>query len=75
MRGRNIFTENELTLIRGLIEEKVIAPRNEQKRIRNRIRQLGFYYTDFSNRRILGGYTVYDFNEMIEKGLIIIKNN
>lgn len=72
MQGRRIFTEKEADIIRGLIEEKVIASPNEQKSIRSRIRKRGFYYTDFFNRRIPGGYTVNDFNELITLGLIKI---
>ena len=35
----------------------------------NKIRSIGFYFSDFSNKK---GYTVDDFNELIQAGEIEI---
>jgi len=70
MKGQNIFTTSESQKIRNLIEEKVIASPNEQKAIRERIRNIGFYYSDFSPRK--DGYTVSDFEKLINSKQITI---
>jgi hypothetical protein len=58
MKGKATFTRSEADEICRLIEEKVKADTNGQKRIRDRIRKLGFYASDFG---IGGGYTVKEF--------------
>jgi len=69
MRGRNKFSETDANKIKNLICEKVRATPNEQKVIRNKIRRLGFYYSDFSNQK---GYTVEDFNALVDSGEVVI---
>ena len=69
MKGKTKFSEYEANQIRKLINQKVLASTNEQKGIRNKIRDLGFYYSDFSNKK---GYTVEDFEELIKTGEIKI---
>lgn len=69
MKGKREFTEDEANKIRNLIKQKLQATTNEQKRIRNKIRDLKFYYTDFSDKK---GYTVDDFNQLIKSGRIRI---
>lgn len=58
MKGKSTFTRREADEICRFIEEKLKANTNEQKRIRDRIRRIGFYASDFG---IGGGYTVQDF--------------
>lgn len=58
MKGKSIFKQNEATTIVGLIKQKLVANSVAQKQIRNKIRALGFYASDFG---ISGGYTVQDF--------------
>ncbi len=58
MKGKQTFTEKEAQKIRALIEQKQTADRARQKRLRHDIRKLGFYITDFSNKK---KYTVEDF--------------
>lgn len=74
MQGIDTFTEHDANEIRKLIQEKIIAPENMQKSIRQKIRDIGFYYTDFQQNRIAGGYTVDFFNELIESRRIRILN-
>ena len=63
------FTEFEANQIRKLINKKLIASNNEQKTIRNKIRNLGFYFSEFSTKK---GYTVQDFENLIKTGKIKI---
>ena len=63
MKGKMSFTTKEMEKIIDLIEQKVVASKNEQRNIRNKIRSLGFYFSDFSNKK---GYTVDDFKDLIQ---------
>ena len=58
MKGKGTFKQAEAEQIIILIAEKQKANVTEQKSIRNKIRKLGFYASDFG---ISGGYTVNDF--------------
>lgn len=70
MKGKKEFSEHEANQIRKLINQKVLASTNEQKRIRDKIRKkYGFYFSDFSNKK---GYTVEDFEGLIKTKEIII---
>jgi len=69
MRRKTEFTEFEANQIRKLIDKKLVASNNEQKTIRNKIRSLGFYFSDFSSKK---GYTVQDFEDLIKTGEIKI---
>jgi len=72
LKGKNTFTEEEARKIRALISEKLRTPSDKQVSVRNKIRKIGFYYTDFRQDIIPGGYRVEDFDELIETGKIII---
>lgn len=72
MKGKDVFTAEEADKIRVLIEEKVKSSTEEQKKIRDKIRKIGFYYTDFYSSMVQNGYTVDDFNELIKSGKITI---
>jgi len=69
MKGKREFTEDEANKIRNLIKQKLLASTNEQKGIRGKIRDLQFYFSDFSDKK---GYTVDDFNQLIKSGQIRI---
>mgnify|MGYP001061491924 CR=1 FL=1 len=69
MKGKREFTDDEANKIRNLIKQKLLASTNEQKGIRNKIRDLKFYFSDFSDKK---GYTVDDFNQLIKSGQIRI---
>lgn len=62
MKGKKVFTKTEAELIKALIAKKFNADVTEQKSIRNKIRKLGFYASDFG---LSGGYTVDDFLRFI----------
>ena len=58
MKSKESFTLAEADEIILLIKEKLKADTSKQKSIRNKIRNLGFYVSDYGLR---GGYTVEDF--------------
>lgn len=62
MKGKSIFTKQEAEQIKSLIQQKLTSNSNAQKGIRDKIRKLGFYATDFG---ISGGYTVEDFLRVV----------
>lgn len=61
MKGKDTFTQKEADQILELIELKLKTPLKKQVNIRNKIRRLGFYFSDFSSEKIPGGYTREDF--------------
>jgi hypothetical protein len=63
MKGKKTFTTAEARAIRQLIRNKLVAPPAEQKCIRAEIRRLGFFITDFSNKK---RYTVEDFDQHVK---------
>jgi len=74
VKGKNEFTEIEIENLKNLISEKIIAAPDKQKGIRNKIRNLGFYYSDFSTQK--NGYDLNDLQKLIDNHEIkIIENN
>jgi hypothetical protein len=73
MKGKCVFTSAEIEAIKRLINRKVVASKEEQKRIRDEIRDVyGFYYSDFSSKK---GYTVDDLQALIDSGEIIVSDS
>jgi len=62
MKGKSTFTQIEANAIIALIRIKLKATTSEQVAIRNKIRALGFYATDFG---IGGGYSENDFLKVV----------
>lgn len=62
MKGKATFTNEEANEIIALIRQKVVAAQAEQKRLRDKIRKIGFYASDFG---IGGGYDEKDFLRVI----------
>jgi len=63
MKGKKQFTAAEAQTIRQLIRKKLVAKPSEQKRIRDQIRALGFYITDFTTKK---RYTPTDFDQYVD---------
>jgi len=63
MKGKSVFTKIEADTIIKLIEQKLVSDKETQKRIREEIRELGFYMTDFSNKK---KYTIDDFLNVVK---------
>lgn len=72
MKGKKLFTYSEAEKIKLLINKKVKASKYDQKRIRDEIRAIGFYFSDFSSKK---GYTVDDFENLIHSRQIQIINS
>ena len=70
MKGKEKFTKDESKIIMNLLDIKVNSPKNEQKGIRNKLRNIGFYITDFDQSH--KGFTREDFELLVEKHVIII---
>lgn len=62
MQGKSTFTKQEAEELSALIKQKLNADSIRQKAIRNKIRALGFYASDFG---LSGGYTVNDFLKVV----------
>lgn len=65
MKGKSQFTKEEVREIEALIELKLQTDSITQRKIRPKIRKLGFYASDFGLR---GGYTVADFRSVVTIG-------
>ena len=63
MKGKSIFTKKESNSIIELIRKKLQSNQVEQKRLRDKIRAIGFYASDFG---IGGGYTEFDFLRVVK---------
>lgn len=73
MKGQNTFTTSQIEALKRLINRKIVASKDEQKRIRDKIRDIyKFYFSDFSSKK---GYTVSDLEELIRLGKIKISNS
>lgn len=73
MERKRIFTSKEIEAIKRLINRKVVASKEEQKKIRDEIRDVyGFYYSEFSSKK---GYTVTDLQDLIDAGEIIVSDS
>ena len=46
MKGKNTFTQTEISELRNLIKERIKADRSRQKGIRSKMRNIGFYGSD-----------------------------
>lgn len=72
-KGKAQFTTKEIEQIFDLVRQKNNADRTIQKRLRNRIRILGFYYSNFSAKK--DNYTIDDIKKLVADGLITISDN
>jgi len=70
VKGKNQFSKSEFKQLKTLIKEKQTADKTEQKSIRNRIRKIGFYFSDFSNQK--KGYDISDLEQLVNTGEIKI---
>jgi len=62
MKGEKHFTRYEADQIISLIKQKLISDSATQKKLRAKIRRLGFYSSDFG---LFGGYNVDDFLSVV----------
>lgn len=71
MKGKTVFSESEYHALCKLITERCAAPSNKQKPIRDKMRNIGLYGSDFGIRDM----TVDKFNGLIKNGTITIKRS
>ena len=71
MKGKNVFTQNEITEIVALIRERCSADRGKQKQIRAKMRRIGFYGQDDFG---ISDMTEEKFYRLIESEKIIISD-
>lgn len=64
---RNEFKKEEIEVLRKLIEDKCKVDSSTQKRVRDKMRDLGFYITDYTSTP---RFTVMDFDNLIKNGKI-----
>lgn len=69
---KKTFTEKQIEEIRRLLEKKVSSSKEKKKSIRNKIRRLDFYISDFRSKK--EEFTQHDFDELIDEKKILIKN-
>lgn len=67
MKGKNVFTKQEIEELRELIRQRVKADRNAQKRIRDKMRAIGFYGRDDFG---IVDMTESDLDMLLESGRI-----
>ena len=67
MKGKNTFTQYEIEQLKALIKERVQAPSNKQKHIRDKMRAIGFFGGDDFG---IKDCQLSDFENLIESGRI-----
>lgn len=72
MKRRTKFNTSEYNELRKLISQKVTADKTEQKKIRNKIRSIGFHFSMFSSKK---GYNLKDFEHLISSKIITISES
>ena len=70
MKGKSAFTQREAETIRQKLREVHRGDRDLQRRLREKLRAMGFYISDFS--RSSHGFTASDFDSLVQCGTITI---
>ena len=66
MKGKSVFSNREVELIESLIRQRCNAAKSQQKNIRSKMRNLGFYGSDYGVKDM----TIEKFHGLIESGQI-----
>lgn len=72
MKGKKKFTSKEAAIIRVLLKEKISSTSDRQKTIRDQMRKLCFYISDFTTR--FDGFDLKSFEKLISSGRIEISD-
>ena len=70
MKGKNVFSKREIELIEALIIKRCNAESAQQKNIRSKMRNLGFYGSDYG----ISDMTIDKFHRLIDNGEIQISD-
>lgn len=65
MKGKSNFTKSECVILMRLIKRKMNSNRSEQKKIRDKMRDMDFYISDFTDKK---GFDVDDFYDAYKDG-------
>lgn len=68
MKGTDSFSQASADRIRLLLNRTRSSPREDQKRLRQEIRDLGFYISDWSRPR--DGFRPEDFDNLVRSGRV-----
>ena len=71
MKGKNIYTQQEIEQLRGLIRKRNSASAVEQKSIRQKMRKMGFWGRDDWG---IIDYFETELDELIKSGRIKVKS-
>src|SRR3954468_13247521 len=72
MEKRNSFTQKEVNSLRALIKELRLAHRSKQKGIRQKMRNMGFYISEYESKN--QGFNLGDFQNLLLTGKIKISD-
>ena len=73
MKGKREFTKSEIEELKSLISQKVKSDRTMKKSLRNKMRNIGFYISNFTeNKQGEGEFDIDDFNNLIHSGQIVV---
>ena len=70
MKGKSVFSNREVELIESLIRQRCNAAKSQQKNIRSRMRDLGFYGSDYGVKEM----TIEKFHGLIKSGFIKVSD-
>lgn len=68
MKGKNAFTPGEIERIKVLLDKKADARPMVQRRVREQLRRIGFYISDYD--RTFASFTPTDLDDLISAGRI-----
>ncbi len=72
MKGKKVFSISEARSIRALLVQLARTPSEEKKGVRDQLRSLGFYITDFTNSK--AGFRAEDFDSLVSSGQVSVSN-
>jgi serine/threonine-protein kinase len=73
VKGRASFSEGEADKIRSILAEIRRAERTRQKELRDKLRSMGFFISDWSSNQ--SGFTASDFDDLIRNGWVLIEGS
>lgn len=70
---RHVFTETELDQIKSLLKQVRRSDRDRQKSLRNQLRRMGFYISDYATDQ--AGFTASDVDRLVARGTITVASS
>jgi hypothetical protein len=67
---RSSFSRDEIATIKNLLVEIRSSDRDHQKMLRNKLRSIGFYITDYEDNQ--QGFTASDVDRLVANGAITV---